>query len=177
MLVLIELVGPFVAEHVRGGTPWHPHHIAERYGLMVIIALGEGLLGTTAALGVLIDETGWSLDIALLGLAGVALPFGMWWIYFVIPCGDLLQRLPLPGRSAGATATSRCSARSSPSARACTPRRTCLEHALDTLGDRHAADRWWSRWRSYFLRHLRAVRRAHPHPRPVAPTGSSPALP
>src|SRR6478735_4228254 len=50
VLVLVELVGPFVAEHVRGGTPWHAHHIAERYGLMVIIALGEGLLGTTAAL-------------------------------------------------------------------------------------------------------------------------------
>jgi low temperature requirement protein LtrA len=58
---------------------------------MVIIALGEGLLGTTAALGVLIGKNEWSLDIALLGLAGVALPFGMWWIYFVIPSGDLLR--------------------------------------------------------------------------------------
>ena len=56
VLVLVELVGPFVAEHVRGGTPWHPHHIAERYGLMVIIALGEGLLGTTAALGALVER-------------------------------------------------------------------------------------------------------------------------
>ena len=91
VLVLIELMGPFVAEHVRGGTPWHPHHIAERYGLMVIIALGEGLLGTTAALGALIGVTDWTLDVALLGVAGVALPFGMWWIYFVIPSGDLLQ--------------------------------------------------------------------------------------
>ena len=58
LLVAIELVGPVVAEHVRDGTPWHPHHIAERYGLMVIIALGEGLLGTTAALGVLIEKSG-----------------------------------------------------------------------------------------------------------------------
>jgi low temperature requirement protein LtrA len=91
VLVLVELVGPIVAEQVRGGTPWHAHHIAERYGLMVIIALGEGLLGTTAALGALITVTGWTLDAALLGLAGVALPFGMWWIYFVIPSGDLLH--------------------------------------------------------------------------------------
>ena len=91
MLVLIELVGPFVAEHVRGGTPWHAHHIAERYGLMVIIALGEGLLGTTAALGALIDVTGWTLDVALLGLAGTAMTFGIWWTYFVVPCGDLLH--------------------------------------------------------------------------------------
>ena len=90
VLVAIELVGPWVAEHVRDGTPWHPHHIAERYGLMVIIALGEGLIGTTAALGALIDEAGWTTETALLGLAGTALPFGLWWTYFVIPCGDLL---------------------------------------------------------------------------------------
>ena len=64
VLVLVELVGPFVAEHVRGGTPWHAHHIAERYGLMVIIALGEGLLGTTAALGALIDVSGWTTEVA-----------------------------------------------------------------------------------------------------------------
>jgi low temperature requirement protein LtrA len=56
----------------------------------VIIALGEGLLGTAAALGALIEVTGWTKDAAMLGLAGVALAFGMWWIYFVIPCGDLL---------------------------------------------------------------------------------------
>ena len=45
-----------LAETRLGGTPWHAHHIAERYGLMVIIALGEGLLGTTAALGALIED-------------------------------------------------------------------------------------------------------------------------
>jgi low temperature requirement protein LtrA len=91
LLIAIELVGPYVAEHVRDGTPWHAHHIAERYGLMVIIALGEGLLGTTAALGALIDVSGWTVETALLGVAGVAMTFGVWWTYFVIPCGDLLH--------------------------------------------------------------------------------------
>jgi len=90
-LILIELVGPFVAEHVREGTPWHPHHIAERYGLLVIIALGEGLLGTTVALKALIDVEGWTLDAALLGVAGTAMTFGVWWTYFVVPCGHLLE--------------------------------------------------------------------------------------
>jgi low temperature requirement protein LtrA len=91
VFVLIEMVGPIIGEHFRGGTPWHAHHIAERYGLMVIITLGEGLLGTTAALSALIGATGWTFEVALLGLAGVALPFGMWWIYFVIPSGELLH--------------------------------------------------------------------------------------
>ena len=90
VLILVELGGPLVAQ-LRGGIPWHPHHIAERYGLLVIIALGEAVLGTTVALGALIDVTGWTLDAALLGLAGIAMTFGMWWIYFVIPSGDLLH--------------------------------------------------------------------------------------
>jgi low temperature requirement protein LtrA len=94
LLVLVEVAGPVLAETRKGGTPWHPHHIAERYGLMVIIALGEVLLGTTVAIAALIapEGPGWSLDVVVLGLAGVALTFGMWWIYFVQPCGALLAR-------------------------------------------------------------------------------------
>ena len=88
--LLIELSGPVVAEFRKGGTPWHAHHIAERYGLLVIIALGEGLLGTTIALGVLVDG-GWTTDVVLLGFAGTALTFGVWWTYFVIPSGTILH--------------------------------------------------------------------------------------
>ncbi|WP_240340201.1 low temperature requirement protein A [Nocardioides sp. SYSU D00038] len=90
VLGLVEVSGPVLAERIDGGTPWHPHHIAERYGLLVIIALGEGLLGTVAALSVLVGD-GWTLDVALLGLAGTALTFGLWWTYFVIPHGAVLH--------------------------------------------------------------------------------------
>jgi len=95
VLILVELAGPALAE--RGPratpTPWHAHHIAERYGLMVIIALGEGLLGTTAALAALVgpEGPGWSMDVALLGLAGVGLTFGIWWVYFAVPSGAILH--------------------------------------------------------------------------------------
>jgi low temperature requirement protein LtrA len=90
-LVLLEMVGPAAAARVHGGTPWHPHHIAERYGLLVIIALGEGITGTTFALSAVIEETGWSAETAVLGLAGVALIFGLWWAYDVMPSGELLH--------------------------------------------------------------------------------------
>jgi low temperature requirement protein LtrA len=94
VLLLVELAGPVLAETRKGGTPWHPHHIAERYGLLVIIALGEGLLGTAVAINALIgpDGPGWSVDVVVLGLAGTALTFGMWWIYFILPCGGILAR-------------------------------------------------------------------------------------
>jgi low temperature requirement protein LtrA len=94
VLILVEVIGPVVAEVRKGGTPWHPHHIAERYGLLVIIALGEGLLGTTVAIAAVIgpEGPGWSVDVVVLGLAGTALTFGLWWTYFVLPCGELLAR-------------------------------------------------------------------------------------
>jgi low temperature requirement protein LtrA len=90
VLVGVEMAGPLTAETRHGGTPWHSHHIAERYGLLVIIALGEGLLGTNAALAALIED-GWTVDVAVLGLAGTALTFGVWWTYFVVPSGHLLH--------------------------------------------------------------------------------------
>jgi low temperature requirement protein LtrA len=93
LLILIELGGPVLAERGKGGTPWHPHHIAERYGLLVIIALGEAILGTIAALGAIVgpEGAGWSVEAAVVGFAGVTLTFGMWWIYFVMPCGQILE--------------------------------------------------------------------------------------
>ena len=93
VLILVEVAGPVIAETRFGGTPWHARHIVERYGLLVIITLGEGLIGTMATLTALVgpDGPGWSADVALVGLAGTALIFGMWWIYFTIPAGDVLE--------------------------------------------------------------------------------------
>ena len=91
LLISVEIVGPVLVSRRHGGTPWHPHHIAERYGLLVIIALGEGLPGTMAALSTLFDASGWSVDFVLVGLAGVGLTFGIWWSYFLFPSGDLLH--------------------------------------------------------------------------------------
>ncbi|WP_322937400.1 low temperature requirement protein A [Nocardioides bizhenqiangii] len=88
--LLIELGGPIAAERRYGGTPWHAHHIAERYGLMVIIALGEGLIGTMATLTAL-SADGLNFDVAMLAAAGTAVTFGMWWTYFSIPHGEILH--------------------------------------------------------------------------------------
>ena len=93
VLTLIEFAGPWLAETRRGGTPWHAHHIAERYGLLVIIALGEGVVGTIASLSAVVggEGPGWSVDAAALAVAGTALTFGMWWIYFIVPSAEVLE--------------------------------------------------------------------------------------
>jgi low temperature requirement protein LtrA len=94
VLFLVELVGPYVAERRVGGegTPWHGHHIAERYGLLTIIALGEGVFGTVTAVSAVVEHDGWSLDAAVLVVAGVGLTFGIWWTYFILPAGRILHR-------------------------------------------------------------------------------------
>ena len=90
-LALIELTGPVLAERKDGGTPWHAHHIAERHSLFAIIALGEGVVGTVAALSAVVDQHGWTWDAALVGIAGTGLTFGMWWIYFLVPSAQILH--------------------------------------------------------------------------------------
>ena len=91
LLIGIELAGPLIAEKRMGGTPWHARHIAERNGLLTVIALGEGVVGTVAALSAVVAEQGWTTDAVLVAVAGTGLTFGMWWVYFVLPAADLLH--------------------------------------------------------------------------------------
>lgn len=93
-----EMVGPWLAERFRAdrpgqrSTPWHAHHMAERYGLLAIITLGEGVIGTVATLSAVTQESGWTLDAALVALAGTGLTFGLWWTYYLTPDAEMLHR-------------------------------------------------------------------------------------
>lgn len=91
VLIGVEMLGPVLAERRAGGTPWHAHHIAERYGLMAIIALGEGVVGTVATLSAVVHDQGWTADAILVALAGTGLTFGMWWLFFMVPSAQLLH--------------------------------------------------------------------------------------
>jgi low temperature requirement protein LtrA len=91
LLIGVETLGPVLAETRKGGTPWHAHHIAERYALLTIIALGEGVVGTVASLSAVVGAQGWSFDAVFVAVAGIGLTFGMWWTYFVVPQADLLH--------------------------------------------------------------------------------------
>jgi low temperature requirement protein LtrA len=82
VLGAIELLIPVWAE--RGDmTPWHPHHIAERYGLFTIIVLGESVLATTAAILAARTATGVSVELIVVAIAALVLLFACWWLYFL----------------------------------------------------------------------------------------------
>lgn len=74
------------------GTPWNASHIAERYGLLVIITLGEGILGTVTAVAAVVSRVDWSGEAILIVIAGTGLTVGLWWTYFILPSAPVLAR-------------------------------------------------------------------------------------
>lgn len=94
ILGLCELAVPVFAEknYSVKGTPWHPHHIAERYSLLVIIVLGEGILATTNTISSLVNiETRWQ-EAFPFGFAAAGLIFSLWWSYFQMPFAKILHQ-------------------------------------------------------------------------------------
>ena len=77
---VLELAVPVMAER-HGVTPWHRHHIMERYGLLTIIVLGETLLAAAAALT---HAAGDHFDIRFvhIALSALVITLSMWWLYF-----------------------------------------------------------------------------------------------
>jgi len=90
VLIAAELAVPIVAERT-GSTPWHPHHITERYGLFALILLGESLLASANAIIEAVhdtDDLGPLIGVAALALIATA---ALWWIYFWPPHHHAIQ--------------------------------------------------------------------------------------
>lgn len=89
LMALVELGVPVWAEWVRS-TPWHSHHIAERYGLFTIIVLGESILAATHAVQRVVGEQGTSGEILTTIAGGLLIVFSLWWLYFAKPAHRFL---------------------------------------------------------------------------------------
>jgi len=88
-LILAELSVPMWAESA-GNIPWHPRHIAERYGLFTIIVLGESMLAATVAIQTALDEGAVLSDLLAMIVGGVLIVFSMWWLYFAKDAHEVL---------------------------------------------------------------------------------------
>ena len=87
VLAIGELAVPYVAERPNM-TPWHPHHIAERYGLFTIIVLGESVFAATVAVEKGVDLGGVGNGVVTVAVSGLVLLFALWWLYFLEPSGE-----------------------------------------------------------------------------------------
>jgi low temperature requirement protein LtrA len=85
VLVIGELLVPYVVERTAGTAIFHPEHIEERYGLFTLIVLGESILADTAGFQSAIDEGGLTARLLALGVSGLLIAFAAWWIYFDHP--------------------------------------------------------------------------------------------
>ncbi|MGW7197383.1 low temperature requirement protein A [Streptomyces chryseus] len=89
-LAAAELAVPVFAES-RHETSWHPHHIAERYGLFTIIVLGETIAAATVAVQSALDESAALDELLPIAAGGLVIVFAAFWIYFAVPIHEYLH--------------------------------------------------------------------------------------
>jgi low temperature requirement protein LtrA len=88
-LVVAEISVPIWAQSA-GMTPWHPHHIAERYELFTLIVLGETVASATAAVRAALAVHRGTGALCAVAAGGLLMVFAMWWLYFARPAHILL---------------------------------------------------------------------------------------
>lgn len=84
LLLAAEVTIPVLAER-RGTTPWHPHHITERYGLFTLILLGESLLASANAIIEAVHDTDALAPLLSIAALAFVVTAALWWIYFWPP--------------------------------------------------------------------------------------------
>jgi low temperature requirement protein LtrA len=90
LLTPAELLVPMWAENATP-TTWHPGHIVERYGLFMIIVLGESVLAASIAIQSASIGTELTGELLQLIVGGLLIIYSMWWIYFDRPEERLLS--------------------------------------------------------------------------------------
>jgi low temperature requirement protein LtrA len=88
LLWLLEFAVPYYAES-HTVSSFHAEHIEERFGLLLIIVLGESILASTQGFITLTEH--FSYDILGVTLGAIVTLFGLWWLYFNNSVEHLLE--------------------------------------------------------------------------------------
>ncbi len=90
--VLVDGVGPLLATLRNDRLPLHLEHLPERFGLLIILVLGEALGGAVRGL----HDAGWAAPSLAVGIAGLVAASAMWWVYFDVASTVSADRLDDP---------------------------------------------------------------------------------
>jgi low temperature requirement protein LtrA len=74
----VEYAAPIRAWRMLQGVRVDPRHLPERFGLLVIIVLGEGVIGVVLGTA----EVSWTLRSGTVAFAGFLTGAAIWWLYF-----------------------------------------------------------------------------------------------
>jgi low temperature requirement protein LtrA len=85
----VDLAGPTLAARRKGGAPLHVEHLPERFGLFVILVLGESVAAVVTGL----HDGGWTAEVAGAALLGLVVAACLWWVYFDLAGGAAKREL------------------------------------------------------------------------------------
>jgi low temperature requirement protein LtrA len=89
LAVLVDAVGPVMATLRDDKLPLHIEHLPERFGLLVILVLGEAVGG--AARGT--HDASWATPSLVVGVLGLLIAASLWWSYFDVGATSSANRL------------------------------------------------------------------------------------
>ncbi|GIF12972.1 low temperature requirement protein A [Actinoplanes teichomyceticus] len=87
--VLVDLLGPTLAARVKDAPPLHMEHLPERFGLFVILVLGESVTATVTG----IQDGKWSAGVLVAAAFAFLATAALWWSYFDLSGGAAKRRL------------------------------------------------------------------------------------
>jgi low temperature requirement protein LtrA len=87
--ILVEVIAPLLATKFGGGVPLHLEHLPERFGLFVILVLGESVASMVHG----VHDTEWVLRSVLVATVAFVVVAALWWNYFDLGGAAGKQRL------------------------------------------------------------------------------------
>jgi low temperature requirement protein LtrA len=87
--VAVDAAGPVVATWREDNAPLHREHLPERFGLFIILVLGEAVGG--AATGV--HDAKWAGSAVIVGIVGFVIAAALWWNYFDVTAAHSEEEL------------------------------------------------------------------------------------
>jgi low temperature requirement protein LtrA len=87
--VAVELVGPTLAARLKDGIPLHMEHLPERFGLFVILVLGESVAAAVTG----VHDGGWKAGVVVTASCAFLVVAALWWSYFDLTGGVAKRRL------------------------------------------------------------------------------------
>jgi low temperature requirement protein LtrA len=91
--VLADLVWPTAAARLKDAVPLHLEHLPERFGLFIILVLGESVAAVVTGL----HDGEWKPAVVVTAAAAFIVAAALWWIYFDLSGGAAKRRLAAEG--------------------------------------------------------------------------------